>query len=386
MTNEIDIAIVGGGIAGLSAAIAIEKAGLTAQVFEAAPVIKPLGTSLSLWPNAMACLKDCGCDLPVRESGHPIGSLAWRRPDGKPYFARPLDDLYEEVGETGICIRRADLHDHLLMSLDPSVINLGQRLKQIETHSDGATLTFDKGAPVKASQVIAADGAGSSLRKLLLDDGDPTYSGYGAWLGLSSAPAPYNQGDEGCEYIGRKDRLGIFETGNDTRYWFLVANADTPTPHARGANLQEALTRLHDWPKALTDVVAGSHDGSVVYVSFYDRPISKTWGKGPITLIGDAMHPFVPNLGQGACQSIEDACTAAKGLKQGLRGDDLNGFMYRNRDSRLRYMRKTAQKVGKLVQSPNPIKRASLNLFGMPGMTGTMTKDLRRQFTRETVT
>ncbi|MEL6571921.1 MAG: FAD-dependent monooxygenase [Pseudomonadota bacterium] len=382
MTKEIDIAIIGGGIAGLSAAIAIEKAGLTAQVFEAAPVIQPLGTSLSLWPNAMTCLTDWGCDVPIRESGHRIGGLAWRRPDGRPYFARDLDDLYDEAGDTGYCIRRADLHDHLLMSLDPSVINLGQRLDQIKPDGDGVILSFAAGEPVRARHVIGADGAWSALRNSVLADGDPTYSGYGAWLGLSSAPAPYDQGDEGCEYIGRKDRLGIFETGTNTRYWFTVANAAKPTAHARSANLQEPLTRLQDWPKALTDVVKGSQDGTVIYVSFYDRPIAKTWGKGPITLIGDAMHPFVPNLGQGACQAIEDAWVLGLGLEQGHQGDALNAWMHRNRHSRLKYMHKTAQKVGTLAQSANPMMRASLNLLGLPPMTRTTTNDLRRQFTR----
>ncbi|MEL6641110.1 MAG: FAD-dependent monooxygenase [Pseudomonadota bacterium] len=386
MTKEIDIAVIGGGIAGLSAAIAIAKAGFKPQVFEAAPVLAPLGTSLSLWPNAMACLADWGVDLPVRESGQKISALSWRRPNGRPYFVHDLSALYREAGQTGVCIRRSDLHDHLLMSIDPAIVHLGEQLTAISTTAQGVKLTFENGNDVHARHVVAADGAWSKVRDHVFGDGPPKYAGYGAWLGLSSAAAPEHLSNEGCEYIGSNGRFGVFETGKDTRYWFFVANNPTPTPHARPAKPDEVLNHLSGWPTVFADIVSGSHTDAIVYTSFHDRPIAGSWGNGPITLIGDAMHPFVPNLGQGACQAIEDAWFLGAGFKKGLRGDPLNDWMKRNRDSRLHYMRKTAQKVGRLAQSRNPFVRASLGVMGFGPMQKVMRADLSRQFTRDKVT
>jgi len=172
--KHVDIAIIGAGIAGLSAAVACHQKTIDAQVFEAAPDFKPLGTSLSLWPNAMQCLQDWGLDQAVASSGEIIEQIAWRRFDGKPYFTQPLNGLYEKLGSKGYCVRRADLHAALVSATPQECIHLGCNLAEATEAKDCITLKFDNGTLIRTNHVIGADGLWSPLRQKLLRDPGPT--------------------------------------------------------------------------------------------------------------------------------------------------------------------------------------------------------------------
>jgi len=379
--SKIDVAIIGAGVAGLSAAVACCKAGIDAHVFETAPEFSPLGTSLSLWPNAMRCLAEWGLDADVTACGKVIEQIAWRRPNGKPYFVYPLRPIYEQLGYSGVCVRRSDLHKHLLAAIPKHRLHTNRYLVAAnDTEDDGVKLQFENGHTQTAGHVIAADGLWSQLRKTILDDGDPIYSGYGAWFGLSPVKAPGFGQNEGCEFIGATARLGVFETGRNTRYWFLIANRDVPNKHASSVPIDEILPYLAGWPEELREIVLGTSSRQAIYSSFYERPVSAQWGRGNITLVGDAMHPIVPNLGQGACQAIEDGHTVAAGLSQGLRGASLNSWVRAQRLTRIRYMRRTANRIGNLVQSSTRMSRWVIPLLGLPPLRQLSLSDLKKQF------
>lgn len=184
--------------------------------------------------------------------------------------------------------------------------------------------------------------------------------------------------------------MGVFETGQDTRYWFVIARNPDASHRARPAHAEDCAPLLHGWPDALRQLPLQSVPASVVYISFFDRPLSNQWGanqgganqwgQGNITLIGDAMHPFLPNLGQGACQAMEDAYVLSQGLAHGLRGDALNGWMKSRRQSRVKYMQRVSHNLGRWAQSP-PAARASLRLLGLPPVQAIMRAELKKQFT-----
>lgn len=382
MIPEIEIAIIGGGIAGLSAAIACHQNNIDAHVYEAAPEFKPLGTSLSLWPNAMQCLSDWGLDGEVAARGAMVKQVAWRRPDGRAYFAHALDDLYADVGQSGYCVRRSDVHAILAAALPKERLHLGCNVTQSQIDTSGGHLTFENGQSVHAKHVIVADGLWSPLRNRLRQEKPPIYAGYGAWLGLSSAKGPGFAEGEAAEFLGHNGRFGLIETGQDTNYWFFVANRPSPTEHARVASVDEVMPMLSGWPDWTKELASAPADAPPVFVSFYDRPVSKSWGGEGYTLIGDAMHPFVPNLGQGACQAIEDGHAVAAALSKGLQGAALNAWLSNQRLDRLRYMRKHANKVGQLAQSTSPLARAVVSLFGMAPFQKMTERDMIKQFNR----
>jgi 2-polyprenyl-6-methoxyphenol hydroxylase-like FAD-dependent oxidoreductase len=375
---DIDLAIIGGGIAGLSASVACNKIGRAAHVFESATAFEPLGTSLSLWPNAMKCLADWNLAQDVANAGHSIDQLAWRRADGRPYFVQPLKPLYDHVGATGICLRRADLHQILADAIPTDQLHTGHQLQKIVQHVDQTELHFANGETVTANHVIAADGIHSALRAQTLNDGAPTYSGYGAWLGHSSARLTNASDGEGCEYFGPSGRFGVFETGDDTRYWFLVANRASTEPPA---DPNDAHTQMSGWPDDMRNLVGSTSAESTIYVPFFDRKVARRWGTKTLTLIGDAQHPFVPNLGQGACQAIEDAHALAAGLDRGIDTNDLSDWLAKTRLKRTRYMQATSHRIGELAQSNSRIMRAALGLYSIPPFSNYMRAELQKQFT-----
>jgi 2-polyprenyl-6-methoxyphenol hydroxylase-like FAD-dependent oxidoreductase len=329
----------------------------------------------------MACLAKWGLAEAALQDGQVIDHIAWRKPDGRPYFTQQMAGLYSDLGQVGICLRRSDLHRHLVAAVDPATLHINHRLTAVAQQGDRVRLEFEGGARLLARQVIGADGISSPLREKVLGGQNPTYAGYGAWLGLSGAPFPNARPNEGCEYIGPQVRMGVFETGQDTRYWFVIARSADLTRHARPARAEDCSPLLQGWPDALRQLPLQSDPASVVYVSFFDNPVANHWGQGNITLIGDAMHPILPNLGQGACQAIEDAYVLGLGLACGLRGDALNVWMKSRRQSRVTYMRRVSHSLGRWAQSSLPAARASLHLLGLPPVQAIMQAELRKQFT-----
>ncbi|MGB1234167.1 MAG: FAD-dependent monooxygenase [Planktomarina sp.] len=371
---DIELGIIGGGIAGLSTAVACQRAGIDAHVFEAAPAIKPLGTSLSLWSNAMTCLADWDLAEGAKSKGAVFDQVATRRPDGKPFMVQPLQDLQAEAGQPAVIVRRSDLAAILRSTLADDTVHLGHEL----TDLNGTELAFANGMKVTAKHVIAADGIWSPTRAKIRNDPAPKYSGYGAYLGLSSGPSFQ---DQACEYLGHDDRMGVFETGDDTRYWFYVANDPVRSQHARVVRSDEVLDKITHWPQPFQDLVKQSHDG-IVHVAFHDRPVGNHWGIENVTLIGDAMHPYVPNLGQGGCQAIEDAHAVAAGLQRGHWGVDLQSWMHKTRTKRARYFYANSRKVGMLAQPQNLLLRMMRSVIYAKPMQGLVTKELRKQFIR----
>lgn len=378
--SEVEIAIIGGGIAGLATAVALHTLGHKAHIFESAPAFQPLGTSLSLWPNAVACLSDWGLDKTLTDLGAPIDQIAWRQPDGRPYFIQPLAEIHAELGHQGICIRRSDLHATLMDAIAPDQLHAGHELTQFQDTGDAVKLHFANGKTATAKHVIAADGINSKIRKEIFNDGPPTYCGYGAWLGLSSAPSPTPVFNECCEFIGKDGRFGVLETGNDTRYWFFIANQETPSTSATLTDTKAVLNLISHWPAPFQDLVENTEPSKVTKVAFYDRKVARNWGAGNITLIGDAIHPFLPNLGQGACQAIEDAHLIAKGIYDGKTGPDLTKWLTHSRRKRVSIMQRDSRKTGALGQGKGLFYHFARGLFGKPPFDGIMRKQLISQF------
>ena len=380
--TALDVAIVGGGIAGLSTAVACHHKGIKAHVFEAAYGFKTLGSSLLIWPNAMKCLSEWKLEWVITNAVSVVEQIAWRRPDGRPYFVQSLTSIYSSVGHSGYCVRRSDLQAALMSALPKENVHFGYSMHRITQNPRGAVLHFKNGTEIEANHVIAADGLWSTVRTLIAPNRSPIYSGYGAWLGLSSVSDPIFTDGEGCEFLGQNARIGVFETGRNTRYWFVVANKGCSTTHARVADLKEIQPLLRSWPEEFRTLILDTTNPVPTYVSFYDMLISQDWGSDSITLVGDAMHPFVPNLGQGGCQAIEDGHVIAEGLSQGMTGVRLNHWMNKKRGARVRYMRRIANQIGRLAQNPTVLSRSLITMLGLPPFRLKMRGDLTKQFTR----
>ncbi len=303
------IAIIGGGIGGLTAAVALARKGLAAEVYEQAPVLEEVGAGVGLWPNAMAALEPIGLSGKVAQLAVKVARQGVRRSDGTWLMCFPGELMVERWGAGLALVHRAELQQLLAAELDPSAIHLGARCTGVEDGNRAVTARFADGRDVQADVLVGADGVHSAVRAALFGPASLRYRGYITVRGITAAgsvPLPI----DGAETWGRGARFGLGPTSSDRIIWWATWNAA-----AGGKNDGDTAARLRElfgaWHDPIPAIIDATPQTAVIRKDIYDRRPTRTWSRGRVALLGDAIHPMTPDLGQGACQAIVDATTLA---------------------------------------------------------------------------
>ena len=311
--------IVGAGIGGLTAAIALRRAGIETTVFERAGEIKEVGAGLLLAANAVRALGELGLFHEVSQLGTPasVGLIhSWR---GETLAEVPARELEKRSGAPSVAVHRADLQSFLLKEAGKKNVVLGAECSSFEQDDSGVTAIFADGTEERGELLIGADGLNSTVRARLIGRKKPRYAGYTAWRAVVEPDRELLPWGTGFETWGRGARFGCAHIGGGRVYWFATRNApegERDSPVGSPSGPKAALTRLFDgWHHPVPDLISETEEWAIRRDDLYDRaPLSGSWGKGRVTLLGDAAHPATPNLGQGACQAIEDAVELARCL------------------------------------------------------------------------
>lgn len=306
------ILIAGGGIGGLSAALALRREGFEPVVFEQAPALLEVGAAIAVWPNAMRVLHRLGVADEVAERGGLLKHARWLERGGRVYNRLPFPD--EDT--PGVALHRADLQGALLRALPPETIRLGKRFEGFSRVKDEVRVSFADGEEVACDVLVAADGLHSLARAQLVGDGAPVYRGYAVWRGIARLQHASLLFDTAMEIYGGGRRFGIGPVGLGRTGWWATANepegaAETPSEH------QKKLLKLFDgWCAPVRELIEATPSETILRNPTYDRPPAARWGAGRVTLLGDAAHPLTPNFGQGGCMAIEDAVVLARCLSK----------------------------------------------------------------------
>jgi 2-polyprenyl-6-methoxyphenol hydroxylase-like FAD-dependent oxidoreductase len=308
------IGIIGGGIGGAAAAVALHQIGFDVSLYDREERLREAGAGMMLWPNATRVLRGLGVlEKVLSRSGHNTHFLV-RTSSGRTLMTIALGKF--EV--PAVCMRRADLLSILLAALPKDRLHLGCELRRLREQNDKVLVFLDRDRMAEHDAVIGADGIRSKVRTALFGFADPIYRGYTIWRGL----ARY-EGDAlppGCnsESWGKGMRFGILNTGHRRFTWYATANRPANHPDSTSGRKSELQQLFNGWHEPIADFLESMDENEILKNGARDCAPLRRWGKGAVTLLGDAAHPCTPNLGQGGCMALEDAVVLAKCLGSGL--------------------------------------------------------------------
>ncbi len=345
------IAIVGGGIAGLTTAIALNRIGVEAKVFEAAPEIKAIGAGLGLGANAMKAFHRIGLRDEVVSLGRLLPSFTIYDQKGKVITSTNSKVMSEKFGMDNFTIHRGKLHEFLISKLAKDSLVTSRKAVGVEQTEGVVKIKFEDGGSYSADYVIVADGIHSQIRQQLLPNARPRYAGYTCWRAV--VDAGQLQIEESSETWGTVGRFGIVPLRDNKIYWFACVNAGQNDPemkHLKVEGLQRKFSAFHH---PIPEVLAQTRDEDLIWNDIIDlKPIAQ-YAFGNICLIGDAAHATTPNMGQGACQAIEDAVVLADEIHKNEEVSVAFRKFEARRIKRTRYITNTSWNVGKVAQIEN---------------------------------
>lgn len=309
--------VVGGGIGGLAAALSLSREGIQCRILERNSSLGVGGTGLTLWPNALRRLDRLGLLEKILAHASPLKSGEIYDGHNRLLSRVNLAAIEEQSGLPLICVRRTDLYSVLLSGLENVDISTGAICTGYEPRGAKVAALMDGGEAIETDLLVAADGIRSRIRSQMLREDPLVYAGWMTWRGVAELPEGTFPAGLYREFFGRGSRFGIFAIKDDLAYWYGTRNGphDDRAP-VDPAHKQEALSWFGGWPAPARTVIEATKPEDLVRTGVFDtRPLPR-WCDGPVLLLGDAAHPMTPDLGQGACQALEDALSLGECLQR----------------------------------------------------------------------
>jgi salicylate hydroxylase len=324
------VAIIGGGIGGLTAALSLQHFGVPVRVFEQARAPREIGAGVTVTPNAMNALDFLGIGSALAEqAGETLRYFVRSAADGRELERGPDPDSFLPEFGAGYCnLHRGDLHLALTDAVtknDKDAIVLDHRFDHLEQNENKVTAHFSNRTSFEAPALIGADGGASAVRDSVFGGQDATYTGHVALRALvpfarvprAIAADPY------ALYVGPGRSLIHYPLRSETTM-NLLGNAQAPQWEAEGwsipATATEFLGLFEDFPEPVRELIAAIPEQALFKWGLREREPLSAWTRGRVTMLGDAAHPMTPYLGQGACMAIEDGMILGRAfaVSQGL--------------------------------------------------------------------
>jgi salicylate hydroxylase len=325
--KDTSIAIIGGGIGGLTAAVCLLQAGFDVRVYEQARWLSEVGAGINIGPNAARILIKLG----LREE---LDKVAFRSPyfhqrrwqDGRTLTRIPLGhDIEAEFGAPHMIFHRGELHSVLAKAVPPERVHLAHRCIGIKQDASGVEAQFENGATAKADVLIAADGIHSTIRRILLGPERPRFAcrAYRGLIPVERVPdipkestAWLGPGRHLVHYFVSAGRLLNFVGHVEQEDWI----SESWTEPGKVSDLRAAYAGWHSQVQRIIDAV----DETFIWAVLDRKPIDR-WSFGRVTMLGDSCHPMLPFMGQGGAQAIEDAAAITACLLR--HPDDVEGAL-----------------------------------------------------------
>ena len=315
--HRMNIAIIGGGIGGLATAIALLKHGFNVQIYERAQALRPIGAGLTLTPNGLNTLDAIhpGIVELLKQAGSQLKTLTLKRSTGETIASKQMTTM-QQYGQPMLNIQWSRLQAILASVLPPDIIHLNHRCIGFQQHENSVETHFENGKTVQSDLLIGADGINSVVRQKLIGDGSPLYAGRMSWRAVIQYPHELLS-PESATLITAPDGKNILliDVGDGYTFWSAGALLTDDSVCQRATDAKARVLEIFaEWTQPVEAIVKATPADDIVERPICDRIPLARWSSGRVTLLGDAAHPVVPSLGQGANSAFEDAYELAECL------------------------------------------------------------------------
>jgi 2-polyprenyl-6-methoxyphenol hydroxylase-like FAD-dependent oxidoreductase len=362
--------VIGGNFSGMAAGLALTRAGFDVAVYEQAPSLDRVQSAkggLHLWPNAIRALDVLGVGEDVRSRAIPFDRSEMATAEGRVLTSWRLDEFRQRSGFPTVHILRAELHRALaegLAAAAPGAVRTGTRCEGFTQDGERVTARFADGSEARSDVLVGADGMKSVIRAQLLGppelkpSGGATIRGDSELANGDDLPLPLRSTRV---YLGRGKQFGLNRLDERRVTWFLRVADVEGSPE----DLDAVREQVRGWADPIERVLEATDPATISRAETYDAPKAPKWGEGRVTLAGDAAHPMLNSISQGAAQGLEDG--AVLQLVFAERGTDdipraLRAYEER-RIARVYDFVKRSRMIGDMAIWRNPIACAGRSIF-----------------------
>lgn len=364
------VLVVGGGIAGLSTALALTRAGIACTVFERARDLREVGAGVVLSGGGVSALARLGVGQAVAAAGAVVERQVSRRRSGAILSDVPLGALAREYGlSPPIAVRRADLLAVLADALDEEVVTLKSECTGFRQEDTGVTLFLADGREERGGLLIGADGITSVIRSQLFPEARPRYLGYQSLRALTKLDDTLLPLGTFTMTYGRGDRFGATRVGRGWVWWFgviVTTERSGDGPRGRKADL---LERFRDFHPPIEQIIGETPERAILRHDIRDLEPLPSWSDGRVALVGDAAHAASVAGGAGVTEAIKDAevlgeCLAS--LRQVESRNELSAALRAFEAARLpptSQMQRNSRQLGRMISWRNPVACACRDIW-----------------------
>ncbi len=347
----MNIDIIGAGIGGLTTAIALEQKGIKTRIFEQTKQIKEVGAGIILANNAMQVYEKLGLRKIIEENGNPISSMNITKSNLKLLSKIDLSYFEQKYNTKNIAIHRGKLQQILINQLKSTEIKTNNKLTSIIKSENGYNLNFETGKQIQSSTILGADGLNSVVRRELFPENNIRNANQVCWRGVTEYELPIKFRNELNEAWGKSERFGFVQIAENKVYWYALKSFKKNKNEFSINNLHQYFSGYNS---IIKDIINSTKKKQINIAEISDLKPTNIWHKKNVCLIGDSAHATTPNMGQGACQAIEDAYVLSECLNKYEIAKAFSEYQ-KLRLPKAHQVVKTSWILGKIAHFSNPI-------------------------------
>ncbi|MDH5033137.1 FAD-dependent monooxygenase [Chryseobacterium cucumeris] len=337
------ISIIGAGIGGLTLGNVLKKHQYDFTIYESAPEIKPVGAGIMMAVNAMQVFNRLGLKEKIENAGNKIHRIVIANESLQTISKTEILELEKQYNSCNVAIHRAELQKILAENLSSDCIKLNHSLQKIRKE-ENYILDFDNGSQIESTIVFGADGIKSPIRNQILKTGIIRNSGQKCWRGLVDYDLPEKYHQEAFEMWGKGKRFGFVKISDRKVYWYACINEKS---FGRYWQIEDIF---YDFDPLVLKIIEATRHENIICNPISDLAPIPQWYSENLCLIGDAAHATTPNMGQGACQAIEDAYIIGKLMEDHQDFNVIFKKFQSTRRKKVDYIVNTSRTIGKVSQ------------------------------------